>query len=845
MHPDPVALVALSPSLTAVLDADGVPRYLSPSAAALFDTVHPDDTTVLETAFAEAVRHPGRAVPVHFRAHAGGRMRHLAGQFLNRVEDPRVGGVVLHLTDVSSESTLAVIARDFMDRGQHDLDACVVDALAALADLADADRAAVFHLRENGLAAELTHEWCRDPSTSRAGDYQNVPLDLVPRLVELLLDLRTTVINIAERPEFVADAAAIGAADTRSCALAPLIVDGRLVGCVALEFIGRERAWQPATLSILDQFAPVLSSALERRRIEREFRDAQTRFEQAWKHAPIGMVMLSREGELLRVNPAFCELLGYSERELLGAPFPELLYPDDLREYEANVARLDAGESDRLQLELRFGRRVPGESGEDGTWCRVSLSLVRDDDRERTYLIGQIEDVTQRREFEARLAYEATHDALTGLPQRNSLLESLERALAAATRRGDNVAVLFIDVDNFKRVNDTLGHAAGDELLQSFAGRLSRAVRASDMAARLGGDEFVVMCTDLADPRQVVRVAQRILRLVEQPFRMRGVEVFVGASIGIAVAEPGVDAATLLRHADTAAYRAKDRGRNRYEIFDDELRAAVAHRLETETALRRAIEDDEQRLHFQPIIDVSSGRVTAFEALGRWDDDRQGSERSHDFQTIAEETGLVVAIGKRLIHDACEQLARWQRTFRDDAPGIAVNISARQLAHPSLLDDTRAALRKTGARAADLTFEISESVLMDDTQASIARLEELRALGVCIAIDDFGAGYSSLSYLRRLPVDAIKINHAFVVELGIDHDGSTIVAAVINLAHALGLDIAADGVESIEHVAALVALGCDRMQGGYFSVPLNEAEATEMVRRPVRQDLPGPNTSST
>jgi diguanylate cyclase (GGDEF)-like protein len=390
--------------------------------------------------------------------------------------------------------------------------------------------------------------------------------------------------------------------------------------------------------------------------------------------------------------------------------------------------------------------------------------------------------------------------------------------------------VLFIDLDRFKHVNDSMGHAAGDELLTEVARRLRSAVREIDTPGRFGGDEFVVVCPDLADVRDIVMIAERIRQLLEEPFEVRGVPVFISASVGIAVADAETDAATLLGQADTAAYRAKDRGRNRYEIFDEELRASVAHRLETEVGLRRALEHDELRLVYQPIVEMTTGDIVGFEALVRWE--RDG--RLHlpaEFLEVAEDTGLIVPLGQQVLEKACHQIATWRRALPGvRLPRLSVNLSARQLAHPDLARDVRRTLAATGVHPAELCLEITETVLMQDTPQASAVVNELRDLGIRLAIDDFGTGYSSLSYLRRLPVSAVKIDRSFTVGLGADDEGTTIVASVVSLAHALGMEIIAEGVESTEHVEALLALGCDHAQGYFFSRPVPAEVALDLVR---------------
>ncbi len=560
-------------------------------------------------------------------------------------------------------------------------------------------------------------------------------------------------------------------------------------------------------------------------RIAATLEEIEIRFRQVFDHSPIGMVITGLDGKFAKVNAALCDMLGHTAEELAELTTKDLTHPDDLDATLHHFSELLRGDARSFSAEKRFRCR-------DGryVWARVSVTAVTDAANKPLYFIGHVENVTERKQIEDRMAYDATHDALTGLPLRTLLLDHLELALAGARRHSTRVAVLFIDLDRFKHVNDSMGHAAGDELLTEVARRLRSAVREIDTPGRFGGDEFVVVCPDLADVRDVVLIAERIRQLLEEPFQVRGAPVFISASVGIAVADAETDAATLLGQADTAAYRAKDRGRNRYEIFDEELRASVAHRLETEMGLRYALEHDELRLVYQPIVDMSSRDIVGFEALVRWE--RDGRVRTPaEFLAVAEETGLIVPLGHQVLEQACHQIATWRRALPGvRLPRLSVNLSARQLACPDLAKDVRRTLAATGVHAEDLCLEITETVLMQDTPQASAVVNELRDLGIRLAIDDFGTGYSSLSYLRRLPVSAVKIDRSFTVGLGTDDEGATIVASVVSLAHALHMEIIAEGVETIEHVEALLALGCDQAQGYYFSRPVHPDAALELIR---------------
>jgi diguanylate cyclase (GGDEF)-like protein/PAS domain S-box-containing protein len=592
---------------------------------------------------------------------------------------------------------------------------------------------------------------------------------------------------------------------------------------VNLEALGTNLVDDPLIAGI----AVNLRDISERSRIEATLRDAQVRFEEAFEHAPIGMAMTGQEGRFFRVNPAFCRMLGYSREELLALSFKDLTHPDDMARSVENHDNAYEGGSDSYLLEKRYQRKAG-----DWIWCRVHVTVVKNAEGEPMYSLGQIVDITERRRLEERLAYEATHDGLTGLPLRNLLIDHLELALAGARRHSSQVAVLFIDLDHFKRVNDSLGHTAGDELLVSVAARLQASVREGDTAGRFGGDEFVIVCPEIGSASDALVAAERIRVALEAPFFVRGTEAFVGASVGVVVAGGNADSATLLKHADIAAYRAKERGRNRAELFDENLRSSVATRLDTESAFRRGLDTGEMLLHYQPVISVRTGEIQGFEALARWNRRGHGLVQPGDFLEIAEDTGLIVPMGLQLLRIACDQIAAWAGSFPDgSSPWVSVNLSAGQLGQINLVDDVARILRESGASPRSLCIEITETLLMQDTPTTIDTLNRLRDLGVSLSIDDFGTGYSSLSYLRRLPVTVLKIDRSFVLELGLDPQGATIVASVIDLAHALGMECVAEGVENDVHLATLARLGCDEMQGFLFSPGVPADEATALLNR--------------
>ncbi len=470
----------------------------------------------------------------------------------------------------------------------------------------------------------------------------------------------------------------------------------------------------------------------------------------------------------------------------------------------------------------------------DGTtrWLQSRARLVQDDDGRPLRMLGICQDITTQKTTEAALTRLALQDPLTGLPNRALFLDRLALALRRQHRDGRMVAVLFVDLDRFKAVNDTLGHLAGDRLLVAVADRLGHILRPGDTIARLGGDEFAVVCEGMAGQAAAEEVAIRILNSLATPVVVEGQEIIPSASIGIAVSEPEATPDTMLRDADTAMYEAKDAGRNRFHVFDPASRARTLARLRRAEELRVALDRSELRLCYQLEVDLAEETTTGVEALVRWQHPTLGLLPPSEFIDVAEETGLVVPLGDWVLQEACRELARRGPNTNPGALRLSVNLSARQLGVPALIDTVRDVLHETGLDPWRLCLEITESVLMDDVESSIEALLDLKALGVRLAIDDFGTGYSSLSYLRRFPVDVVKLDRSFVAGLGVDPTATAIVAAVVNLAHALGIVVVAEGVETEAQLVALRALRCDRAQGYYWNRPLPAAELPGWGRQP-------------
>jgi diguanylate cyclase (GGDEF)-like protein len=450
------------------------------------------------------------------------------------------------------------------------------------------------------------------------------------------------------------------------------------------------------------------------------------------------------------------------------------------------------------------------------------------------YLVSR--EMTMRRQTEEKLRIVATHDPLTALPNRTLLHERLSHALAKAQRHGRKLAALFIGLDRFKNINDTLGHEVGDALLQTAARRLYDCLRETDTMARQGGDEFVVLMDELGDLEPVSRVAQRILDAVAKPFVLEGRELHIGASIGISVYPD--DDRTLLRNADIAMHRAKAQGGNGYQFYSAQLDNHSAERLALESGLRRALERDEFTLHYQPKVNLVSGLISGMEALLRWQHPELGWVSPTRFIPIAEETGLIVPIGAWVLKTACAQNREWQRRGVRQVP-VAVNLSPRQFAAERLLDDIKSALVDSGLAPTDLELEITESMVMNNPDQAIDVLRQVKALGVRVAIDDFGIGYSSLAYLKRFPIDTVKVDRSFVEDIPADENSMAIAQAVIAMAHSLRLKVVAEGVESEGQLSFLRGEGCDDIQGHYFC----EARAASFISGMMRKTLPPSSTA--
>jgi diguanylate cyclase (GGDEF)-like protein/PAS domain S-box-containing protein len=604
---------------------------------------------------------------------------------------------------------------------------------------------------------------------------------------------------------------------------------------------GSYRVYESISTSHLDDpcIAGIVINArdvTDRLQAEAALRESQERFSLAAQGANDGLWDWNLESNQIYFSARWKNMLGYAEHEIGSNPddWFNIIHPEDLEPFRMQLARHLAGQSGHLEVEHRMLHKNGSY-----VWVLCRGLAVRTSGASRSAsasaasrVAGSMSDITSRKQAEAQLVHDALHDGLTGLPNRALLLDRLGRAIGHANRRGGYLfAVFFMDLDSFKLVNDSFGHDVGDKLLQAVANMLAVKVRNADTVARLGGDEFVLLLDDLQSTTEALRVAERVLEGLSQPFTVGGYTLYTSGSIGVVMGGMGYGKPEdLLRDADIAMYRAKSLGKARYVVFNNSMRKEVMTRLETERDLRRALEQEEFVLHYQPIVSLTDGRITGFEALIRWQHPTRGLLLPADFIPIAEETGIIRGIGRWVLRRACWQLRHWQHNFPEDPPlTINVNVSARQFETDDIVDEIENALDETGLQPFCLRLEITESTILEQSEFAMWVLNRLREKGVQIHVDDFGTGYSALSYLHNFPISSIKIDKSFTQRIGTGH--TEIINTILAMARELGINAIAEGVETEEQLSRLKDLHCPLGQGFYISYPQDPAGIEDELSR--------------
>lgn len=576
------------------------------------------------------------------------------------------------------------------------------------------------------------------------------------------------------------------------------------------------------TFDILEGF---IQDVTERKQADEALREAERRYRSIFENAIEGIYQSTPNNGYLAVNPALARMYGYdSPQELISTlrDIDHQVYVDPQRRLEFKRLMSKHG------VVTNFESRVHRRNGEI-IWISENARSVYNSDGSLLFFEGTVEAITERKLHEAEIQFQATHDALTGLPNRTLLYDRMQQAVLHSERYGNLTAIAFLDLDQFKFINDSLGHQVGDELLKITAQRLTSCLRESDTVARQGGDEFVLLLTDQPNEEAITQTMQRVLHEVSQPWKANDLEFQITCSIGLTLCpDDGRDAETLLKNADSAMYKAKELGRNNFQYFSAEMNTSVTDRLELLNRLRQAITNEDFVLHYQPKVSLASHRIVGAEALVRWNSAHSGMVSPASFIPLAEETGLIIPLGIWVLRTACRQNRAWQDAGYPPIP-ISVNLSPRQLARGDIVEVVKRILDETGLQAQYLELEITESVMTTDVEKSFALLTQLRALGVKISLDDFGTGYSSLSYLKRFPVDTLKIDQSFVRDIATDQDSGAIVKAIISLGRNLNLTVLAEGIETNDQFRFLLANGCDEGQGYLMSKPIPNKNFVDLL----------------
>ncbi|GEM_PF-547870 len=842
-------LVGSSSDLIAVVNDKAELIYANPAAHRLLgldpeehegrnmlELVHPDDFEAVVAAFSRDISVPGIHPPAVYRFRAAaGEWRYLEVTATNCLDDPSIAALVINARDVTEQTNLTRALRT-LGQASHALvhasgeTSLLVDTCKTIVEAGGYRLAWVGYVEHDvrctvrPVASSGELKYLNEVHVSWAdNEYGKGPIGKA---------IRTGTVQVAEdlphtRGVSAESLAAVARYGFRTNCVLPLEVGGEVIGALAI-YAAELGAFGPSEVRLFTELGAALAYGISRLRDADSLQASEERFRVLASSSPIGILEVSSTRSVEYVNSRAAEISGRVAEELMGMGWIDAVHPDDR---PALLAIVERARSNREDLTTKFRILRP-----DGEVRHVRMSASASGAKLDDGYVVTVEDVTEEVVAQHELAHQAFHDSLTGLPNRALFLDRLNQELARQRREGSKIAVLFLDLDQFKIVNDSLGHETGDAVLKEVGARFMSAVRAGETAARFSGDEFIFIVRHIREVQDSIAAAKRILALLEQPIHYAGQDLRVSGSIGIVIPSAGMDAGTILRDADAAMYKAKEAGRNTCALFDEDLHHRSVARLEMESELRKALVNEEFQLYFQPAVEPSTGRPLAAEALIRWHHPTRGLVPPLEFIPVAEDSGLIKPIGNWVFEHAMSQLASWDAL--EDGPRLhvlSVNLSARQLDDPETPRMVGDVLDRYGIEPIRAALEITESVVMEDNVSTRSSLRIFKDLGLQVAIDDFGTGYSSLAYLHTLPVTTVKIDRSFVCRLGGEDDSTPVIRAIVEMSHAMGLGVVAEGVES-EHQRTLVSeMGCDLAQGFLWARPMPADEFVSWWRDAERQ----------
>lgn len=728
------------------------------------------------------------------------------------------------------ENLITSISTHFIHLPSEKVDKGISYALHTLGEFAGVDRAYIFLFSSDQATVDNTHEWCSKGVEPQILHLQGLPVSRFPWFMERIKSLNTIYVpNVHDLPESAnAEREEFEREKITSLVIVPMVYRGELRGYLGFDSVHQEKKWSDDIIGLLRIVGEMFINALERKQLDKALSEISTKYLNIFENTLEGIFQSSSAGHFLGMNPPMARIFGFQGPEDMQTEVTDIgrqIYVDPERRHE--FVRLLRERGHVRDFESQVKRK-------DGViiWISENARAVRKPDGRLDYCEGTVMEVTERKAMEARLIHSTLHDALTGLPNRNLLKERIGKALAHNNPERF-CAVLMIDLDRFTMVNNSRGHLFGDRMLIAFARRLESCLSPNNTLARLGGDEFCVLLEGLKDGGAASELAQTFQESLSHPFELDGQELYTAASIGIAITNgKSTSLEDLLRDADIALQRAKTSGKGRCEVFDTSMHARAVQLHTLETDLRKALERQEFRLHYQPIVSLLDSKLIGFEALIRWIHPKLGLVSPMDFIPLAEDTGLIIPIGRWVLWQSCKQLAEWQNGFLNGQDlTMAINLSGKQLQDQDLVRQIKAILSESKVEARSLKLEVTESAIMANPEKAALILNSLKDLGIHLSLDDFGTGYSSLSYLHRFPFQNLKIDRSFVSKMESGDKDTEIVKVINSLAKNLGMDVVAEGIETVGQWALLNGLDCAYGQGYYFSKPLEDSAARSLIER--------------